>query len=102
MSSPALLISVNTRVTGQTGHRERRDVVAPERRRRPMPTHDQVLHMKNLSIAAKLWLPVVALIVVVLLMTTASLVHTRSLQGQSRLDQEQQQTKFELALRWRG
>ncbi|XHS78958.1 methyl-accepting chemotaxis protein [Burkholderiaceae bacterium UC74_6] len=58
--------------------------------------------MKNLSIAAKLWLPVVALIVVVLLMTTASLVHTRSLQGQSRLDQEQQQTKFELALRWRG
>jgi methyl-accepting chemotaxis protein len=67
-----------------------------------MPTHDQVLLMKNLSIATKLWLPIVALVVVVLLMTTTSLVRTRTLQAQARQDQEQQQTKFELALRWRG
>jgi len=58
--------------------------------------------MKNLSIATKLWLPIVVLTIVVILMTVTSAVRTRSLQAQSKADQEQQQTKFELALRWRG
>ncbi len=58
--------------------------------------------MKNLSIATKLWLPIVALVIVVILMTTFSALRTRSLQAQSKADQETQQTKFELALRWRG
>ncbi len=58
--------------------------------------------MKNLSIATKLWLPIVVLAGVVLLMTVTSALRTSSLQAQSKADQEQQQTKFELALRWRG
>ena len=58
--------------------------------------------MKHLSIATKLWLPIVVLTAVVLLMTVTSAIRTRTLQAESKADQEQQQTKFELALRWRG
>jgi len=58
--------------------------------------------MKNLSIATKLWLPIVALIIVVVLMITGSALRTSALQAQSKAEQETQQTKFELALRWRG
>ncbi|MBV8503730.1 MAG: hypothetical protein JO006_18675 [Paucibacter sp.] len=63
--------------------------------------------MKNLSIATKMWLPIVGLVIVglvivVALMTTFSALRTRGLQAQSKLEQETQQTKFELALRWRS
>ncbi|HEY4080446.1 MAG TPA: methyl-accepting chemotaxis protein [Burkholderiaceae bacterium] len=58
--------------------------------------------MKNLSIATKMWLPIIGLTLVVLVMITGSVVRTRSLQAQSKIEQENQQTKFELALRWRG
>ena len=58
--------------------------------------------MKTLSIATKMWLPIIGLSVVVLVMITGSVIHTRALQAQSKIEQENQQSKFELALRWRG
>ena len=58
--------------------------------------------MKSLSIASKLWLPVIVLAVVVALMTGASALRTRGLLEQAQAQQEEQQRKFELSLRWRG
>jgi len=58
--------------------------------------------MKSLSIATKLWLPVMALGAMVVLMTLASASRTSKLQAQAQQTQQEQQRKFELALRWRG
>jgi methyl-accepting chemotaxis protein len=58
--------------------------------------------MKSLSIATKLWLPVICLGAMVVLMTVASATRTAKLQTQAQQTQAQQQRKFELALRWRG
>ncbi|WP_077034035.1 methyl-accepting chemotaxis protein [Pelomonas sp. KK5] len=58
--------------------------------------------MKTLTIAAKLWLPVLALAVIVVLMTAGSAIRTRGLLEKAQAQQEEQQSKFELALRWRG
>ena len=58
--------------------------------------------MKSLSIATKLWLPVLALAAMVLLMTVASATRTAKLQAQAQQTQQAQQRKFELSLRWRG
>ena len=58
--------------------------------------------MKSLSIATKLWLPVIALAATVVLMTMASATRTAKLQAQAQQTQQAQQRKFELSLRWRG
>ncbi len=58
--------------------------------------------MKSLSIATKLWLPVIGLAVVVVLMTLGSATRTSKLQAEAQRTQHEQQRKFELALRWRG
>ncbi|MDY0744101.1 methyl-accepting chemotaxis protein [Paucibacter sp. R3-3] len=58
--------------------------------------------MKSMSIAAKLWLPVLVLAIVVVLMTAASSIRTRGLLEQAQTQQQEQQRKFELSLRWRG
>ena len=56
--------------------------------------------MKKLSIAARLWIPTIALGVAMALMTVASASRTSGLQAAAKLVQERQQSKFELALRW--
>nr|WP_316641221.1 methyl-accepting chemotaxis protein [uncultured Roseateles sp.] len=58
--------------------------------------------MKQLSISARLWMPTIALGVAMALMTVASASRTSALQAAAKLVQERQQSKFELALRWRG
>ncbi|MDM4767910.1 methyl-accepting chemotaxis protein [Pelomonas sp. SE-A7] len=56
----------------------------------------------TLSVRNKLWLPVAALFVIVLLMTAGSAMRTQGLAEHARSIQAQQQQKFELSLRWRG
>jgi methyl-accepting chemotaxis protein len=63
---------------------------------------EEILPMKSLSIATKLWLPVAGLAMMVVLMTVASATRTSKLQAQAQQTQAEQQRKFELALRWRG
>ncbi|MDC8784718.1 methyl-accepting chemotaxis protein [Roseateles koreensis] len=58
--------------------------------------------MKSLTISTKLWLPVAALAIFVTLMTTVTYTRTQSLISTSLVSQAQQQSIFELALRWRG
>ena len=58
--------------------------------------------MKSLSIANKLWLPVIALAVIVGVIIATSVARIKSSQVDSQAEQQQQQSKFELALRWRG
>jgi methyl-accepting chemotaxis protein len=58
--------------------------------------------MKPLSIATKLWLPVIGLATMVVLMTAVSATRTTQLQALAQQTQAEQQRKFELALRWRG
>jgi len=56
--------------------------------------------MKRFSIAARLWLPVVVLGLVVAVITAASSWRTVRSQHDANLAQEQQQARLELALRW--
>jgi methyl-accepting chemotaxis protein len=56
--------------------------------------------MMRLNIAARLWLPVIVLAVMVAVMTTASSIRTVHSQAESAQAQERQQIKLELALRW--
>ncbi|MGS0753766.1 methyl-accepting chemotaxis protein [Roseateles sp. GG27B] len=58
--------------------------------------------MKSLSIATKLWLPVIVLTLVISLLTTLSIWRTQTALAQAKISQQEQQTKLELALRWRG
>ncbi|MBV8603888.1 MAG: MCP four helix bundle domain-containing protein [Pelomonas sp.] len=58
--------------------------------------------MKNISIAARLWLPVGVLATVVALIVAAQALRIRGQLDAMRSAQEGQQSKFELALRWRG
>ena len=58
--------------------------------------------MKSLSIANKLWLPVIALAVIVGVIIATSVARIKSSQVDSQAEQQQQQSKVELALRWRG
>jgi len=58
--------------------------------------------MKSLSIAKKLWLPVIGLALVVSLTTALTVSRIKGSQAESQARQQAQQTKFELALRWRG
>ena len=58
--------------------------------------------MKSLSIANKLWLPVIALAVIVGVIIATSVARIKSSQVDSQAEQQQQQSRFELALRWRG
>ncbi len=58
--------------------------------------------MKPLSIANKLWLPVIVLAVTVSLITAVAVARIKSSQAASQAEQQEQQNKFELSLRWRG
>ena len=58
--------------------------------------------MKNLSIANKLWLPVVAMALAAALLALLAGANTRRSQEDSQAQQQEQLNKFELALRWRG
>ncbi|HEY1091035.1 MAG TPA: methyl-accepting chemotaxis protein [Burkholderiaceae bacterium] len=58
--------------------------------------------MNKLSIAQRLWLPVIALAVVVALVAAFSAMRTRANAAETAARQAAQQEKFELSLRWRG
>jgi len=58
--------------------------------------------MKNISIAARLWLPVLVLAGVVAVIVTAQALRIRGQLDSMREAQQSQQSKFELSLRWRG
>ncbi len=56
----------------------------------------------KMSIATRLWMPVIVMAVMTVVMSTAAAVRTRALLAASQVTQEKQQQRFELALRWRG
>ena len=58
--------------------------------------------MKSLSIANKMWLPVIVLALVVTLLTVTGAASIKSSQAKAGAAQQEQQQKFELSLRWRG
>ena len=58
--------------------------------------------MKSLSIASKMWLPVIVMAVVVALLSLTAAAGIKSSQAKAQVTQQEQQQKFELALRWRG
>ncbi|RQO61107.1 methyl-accepting chemotaxis protein [Paucibacter sp. KBW04] len=58
--------------------------------------------MKSLSIATKLWLPIIVLAFFVTLMAGGTYFRTQALLAKSMVAQQQQQDIYELALRWRG
>ena len=58
--------------------------------------------MKNVSIAARLWLPVFVLAAVVAVIVTTQALRIRGQLETMREAQQSQQRKFELSLRWRG
>ncbi len=56
----------------------------------------------KMSIATRLWIPVIVMATMTVLMSTGAAVRTRALLAASQVTQEKQQQRFELALRWRG
>ena len=58
--------------------------------------------MKHLSIATRLWLPVIALTLVTVLMTAGAALRTSHLLQEAMKAQQDQQLKLSHALRWRG
>ncbi|MGM9514890.1 methyl-accepting chemotaxis protein [Roseateles sp. DB2] len=58
--------------------------------------------MKHLSIATRLWLPVIALTVVTVLMTAGAALRTSQLLQEAMKAQQDQQLKLSHSLRWRG
>jgi methyl-accepting chemotaxis protein len=58
--------------------------------------------MKRLNLATKLWLPTIAMGIVLIVMSTVSAVRTVQLQAAAKQAQTAQQSKLELALRWAG
>jgi len=54
------------------------------------------------SIATRLWIPVAVMAAVTVVMTLGAASRTRTLLAAAQITQEQQQQRFELALRWRG
>ncbi len=58
--------------------------------------------MKHLSIATRLWLPVIALTVVTVLMTAGAALRTSHLLQEAMKAQQDQQLKLSHSLRWRG
>jgi len=57
--------------------------------------------MKHLSIATRLWLPVIALTVVTVLMTAGAALRTSHLLQEAMKAQQDQQLKLSHSLRWR-
>jgi hypothetical protein len=58
--------------------------------------------MKSLSIALKLWLPAIAVSVGLVAMAAGSAVRTIRSQAITVAEQSEQQSKLEMAARWRG
>ncbi|MBB4844534.1 methyl-accepting chemotaxis protein [Paucibacter oligotrophus] len=58
--------------------------------------------MKSISIATKLWLPIIVLAFFVILMAGGTYFRTQALLAKSMVAQQGQQDIYELALRWRG
>jgi methyl-accepting chemotaxis protein len=58
--------------------------------------------MKSLTISTKLWLPVIVLTLVITLLTLLSIWRTQTAFAEAKISQQEQQSKLELALRWRG
>ncbi|MBY0236344.1 MAG: HAMP domain-containing protein, partial [Burkholderiaceae bacterium] len=58
--------------------------------------------MTSLSIKTKLWLPIIALALIVALIIAATFARAQSQQAKVSTGQATQQQVFELALRWRG
>ena len=58
--------------------------------------------MKSLSIATKLWLPIIVLAFFVILMAGGTYFRTQALLAKSMVAQQTQQDIYELSLRWRG
>ncbi len=58
--------------------------------------------MKSLSISTKLWLPVIVLTLVITMLTSLSIWRTQTALVKAKGSQQEQQSKLELALRWRG
>lgn len=58
--------------------------------------------MKPLSIALKIWMPAILVSVGLIAMSIGSAVRTISSQASTAAEQSQQQSKLELAARWRG
>ena len=58
--------------------------------------------MKQLSIATRLWMPVIALAVVTVLMTAGAALRTSHLLQEAMKAQQDQQLKLSHSLRWRG
>jgi methyl-accepting chemotaxis protein len=56
--------------------------------------------MKRLTIAARLWLPVAALGVMMVALTAVSVVRTTRSQAESAIEQQRQQHKLTLAMQW--
>ncbi len=56
----------------------------------------------TLSIATRLWIPVVVMATMTIVMSMAAASRTRALLAVAQTTQEKQQQRFELALRWRG
>jgi hypothetical protein len=58
--------------------------------------------MKPLSIALKLWLPAIAVSVGLVAMASGSAIRTIRSQAITVAEQSEQQSKLEMAARWRG
>ncbi|HET7794392.1 MAG TPA: methyl-accepting chemotaxis protein [Rhizobacter sp.] len=58
--------------------------------------------MKNLSLAAKLWIPTVFTTVMLMTMSVASWLRTAQTQAAATAEQSAQQTRIELSARWMG
>ena len=56
--------------------------------------------MKRLSIAARLWLPVIVLGVMMVVLTVVSVIRTTQSQADSAAQQQLQQRKLQLAMQW--